>query len=64
MSCFQGAYINVAARPRTIPASSRAWAEEKGILTGYSDGTKRYKAYCTREQMVIFLNQLWKLIAK
>lgn len=51
------------AAPSDSSAEARAWAEGNGILTGYSDGTKRYKAYCTREQMVILLNRLWKLIA-
>jgi len=50
--------------PSDSSAEARAWAEGNGILTGYADGTKRYKAYCTREQMVILLNRLWKLIAK
>lgn len=53
-----------AAEPSDTSAEGRVWAEGNGILTGYSDGTKRYKAYCTREQMVIFLNRLWKRIAK
>ena len=53
-----------AAEPSDSSAEARAWAEGNGILTGYADGTKRYKAYCTREQMVILLNRLWKLIVK
>ena len=53
-----------AVEPSDTSAEARAWAEGNGILTGYADGTKRYKAYCTREQMVIFLHRIWKLIAK
>lgn len=58
----------LAAQAKEVPDATsedaRKWAEESGILTGYADGTKRYKAYCTREQMVIFLHRLaqkfWK----
>ena len=53
-----------AAEPSDSTAEARAWAEGNGILTGYKDGTKRYKAYCTREQMVIFLYRVWKMIVK
>jgi hypothetical protein len=53
-----------ATEPSDSSTEAQAWAEGNGILTGYSDGTKWYKAYCTREQMVIFLHRLWKLIMK
>ena len=46
------------------PASrdAREWAESAGIITGFSDGSTRYKAFCTREQMVIMLHRFWKLL--
>lgn len=55
-----------AAEPSDTDTSreAREWAEGSGILTGYADGTKRYKAPCTREQMVIFLHRLWKMLTK
>lgn len=44
------------------PASheAREWAEASGIITGFSDGSKQYKSFCTREQIAIMLHRLWK----
>lgn len=51
-------------KPADSSAKARAWAEENGIVTGYSDGTKRYKSYCTREQVAIMLQRLANKIRK
>lgn len=37
---------------------ARQWAEENGIIVGDDKGSKQYKAYTTREQMVIFLKRV------
>lgn len=41
---------------------AREWAEGAGIIAGFSDGSTRYKAFCTREQMVIMLYRFWQLL--
>lgn len=43
------------------PASknARQWAEAFGIISGFSDGSKQYKTFCTREQVVIMLHRVW-----
>lgn len=41
---------------------ARQWAEENGIVTGFSDGTKQYKGFCTREQVVLMLHRFLKTL--
>ena len=41
---------------------ARQWAEESGIITGFSDGTKQYKGLCTREQVVLMLYRFLKVL--
>jgi hypothetical protein len=36
---------------------------KNGIITGDGAGNMQYKSACTREQMVVFLYRLWKMIA-
>ena len=43
---------------------ARTWAESKGIILGDGAGNKQYQSFCTREQMVTFLNRFRKLPAK
>jgi len=38
--------------------AARRWAEARGIVVGFGDGAKRYKAFCTREQVVLMLHRL------
>ncbi len=40
----------------------RAWAEANKLIIGDANGNKQYKAYCTREQMVMLLYRLYKKI--
>lgn len=41
--------------PSEWSAGARAWAEENGILTGDENGSRKYKAFATREQLVQLL---------
>ena len=50
--------------PSEWSAEAREWAERGGILQGDSGGRKQYKAYCTREQMVVFLKRMADLLKK
>lgn len=50
--------------PGDFSAEARAWAEGKGIIMGDATGAKKYKSPCTREQMVVFLYRLAKLLGK
>lgn len=45
--------------PGAWSADARCWAEQYGILQGGTDGTKQYKSFCTREQVVVFLYRLF-----
>lgn len=42
--------------------NARQWAEESGIITGFSDGSKQYKGLCTREQVVLMLYRFLKTL--
>ncbi len=58
---------NYLARLKVKPPSDwskeeRAWAEANKLIVGDADGNKQYKAYCTREQMVMLLYRLYKKI--
>ena len=44
--------------PAAWSKEAREWAEENGIIAGDANGSKQYKAYTTREQMVIFLKRV------
>lgn len=50
----------------TPPASSsedaRRWAEAAGILSGFPDGSMRYKSFCTREQVLLMLYRFRNLL--
>lgn len=37
---------------------AREWAEENGIIYGDGTGKKMYKAFATREHMIVFLHRL------
>lgn len=47
-----------AREPSDWSADARNWAEGEGIIAGDTNGNKMYKAFCTREQMVVFLRRL------
>ena len=46
--------------PSDTSADARTWAEEHGIINGFSDGSKQYKSFCTREQLAMILHRLEK----
>ena len=48
--------------PSDWSKEERAWAEENGIIKGDANGQKQYKAFCTREQMVIMIYRLFQKI--
>lgn len=41
-------------------AEARAWAEEAGLIFGDAGGNKQYRAFVTREQLMVFLKRLWE----
>lgn len=41
--------------PDSWSAKAREWAESIGLIKGNANGSKNYKSFCTREQMVQFL---------
>ncbi len=43
--------------PSAWSADARAWAEEKGLITGDERGNKQYKKFCTREELVTILRR-------
>lgn len=43
--------------PGDFSEEARAWAEKNGIVRGTGDGTYQYKSWCTREQMLVFLQR-------
>ena len=45
-----------------LSLDARQWAEENGIITGFSDGSKQYKGLCTREQVVLMLHRFLKTL--
>lgn len=53
---MEGYLASLAAQePSDWSTEARAWAEENGIITGDENGSKKYKAFTTREQMVQLL---------
>lgn len=48
--------------PGTASEAARRWAEDTGIVTGFSDGSRQYRSFCTREQTVLMLYRLWLLL--
>lgn len=46
-------------QPGAWSAEARAWAEDSGVLRGDGQGA-RYRSFCTREEMVTFLQRLWE----
>lgn len=57
------------ARQAATPASSgsrdaRLWAEDLGLISGFSDGSKRYRSFCTREQIILILYRFWNQLHK
>lgn len=51
-----------AAAPADVSGEARRWAEDNGIVTGFPDGSRQYKSYCTREQLVLMLYRFWTLL--
>ena len=45
-----------------VSEHARQWAESLGIISGFSDGSKQYKAFCTREQVAIMLHRIWSAL--
>jgi len=48
--------------PAPWSEEARTWAEGTGIIAGDGEGNMQYKSSCTREQMVIFMHRLYKLL--
>lgn len=48
--------------PSPWSAEERDWAESVGLIKGNQEGTKMYKSFTTREQMVIFLYRLYNML--
>ncbi|WP_312159498.1 CHAP domain-containing protein [Oscillibacter sp.] len=48
--------------PGDFSEEARAWAEKNGIVLGAGDGTYQYKSWCTREQMLVFLQRFLKTL--
>lgn len=44
--------------PSDFSTEARAWAEGSGIILGDGEGRLQYQSFCTREQMIVFLNRL------
>ena len=55
-------------RTRQAPGASseeaRAWAEQAGIIRGDGDAGYRYRSFCTREQVAVFLQRLAEYLKK
>lgn len=49
--------------PSSWSKEAREWAEENGLIAGVGNGVMQYKAPCTREQIVMFLYSLFKMLA-
>ena len=47
--------------PASWSANERLWAESNKIIKGDENGDMKYKSYCTREDMVVFLKRLYDL---
>ena len=47
--------------PASWSANERLWAESNKIIKGDENGDMKYKSYCTREEMVVFLKRLYDL---
>lgn len=43
---------------------ARQWAESFGLIAGFPDGSKQYKSFCTREQVVLMLDRFRKQLHK
>ena len=50
--------------PSDFSAEARDWGENAGIILGDSKGNRQYKSFCTREQMLVFLNRFSKLTGR
>lgn len=44
--------------PDSYSAEAREWAESNGIIRGDKNGLKKYKAYPTREELVVMLKRM------
>lgn len=47
--------------PADWSKEERDWAEEKGLIKGDENGNKQYKAWTTREQLVVLLKRMSEL---
>lgn len=43
--------------PSDWSEEARRWAEQKGLIQGDENGNKKYKSFCTREQLMTFLHR-------
>lgn len=48
--------------PSAWSQEARDWAEDIGLIKGDENGSKMYKSFCTREQMVVFMKRLVGLL--
>ena len=53
-----------AQEPSSWSKEAREWAEKSGIIAGSGNGAMQYKAFCTREQAVTMLYQLFHMLDK
>lgn len=47
--------------PSDWSEEERRWAEETGLIRGDENGEKKYKSFCTREQLMTFLYRFAKM---
>ena len=47
--------------PSDWSEEERRWAEEIGLIRGDENGEKKYKSFCTREQLMTFLYRFAKM---
>jgi len=50
--------------PSDFSAEARDWGENAGIILGDAKGNRQYKSFCTREQMLVFLDRFSKLTGR
>ena len=51
-----------AQQPSDWSAEERGWAENAGLIRGDENGDKKYKSFCTREQLMTFLYRFSQLL--
>ena len=54
------AYLDALAKkePSDWSGEAREWAEKEGIIAGDGNGNMMYRAFATREHMIVFIHRL------